>query len=168
MAIDFYFLLVLTNLILPIKCNSDFFSILNNKDGHLHESPAYKYSQQGNIKQFINMSHFTLFNNNIFLSIISINIIPIILLFVLIPITILRRYQLLLTIFMSFTSDVFLQLFPFIVLSYHIIIQLRLEVNLMFIVNMIIELDYLFLWVFFFIYYRKISSVFTKYVLYIK
>jgi hypothetical protein len=64
------------------------------------------------------MSDSTLFNNNIFPSIISINLIPIIIIFFLIPITILRRYKSLLTIFLSFASsglmaDVFLRLLPF-------------------------------------------------------
>ena len=70
------------------------------------------------------MSDITLFRNNIFLSIVSINLIPIIIIFLLIPITILRRYQFLLTIFLSFTSgglmaNVFLRLLPFIILSYN-------------------------------------------------
>jgi hypothetical protein len=50
MAIDLYFLLVLNILILPIKSNSDLYSILNNNNGHLYEPPAYKHSEQGNIK----------------------------------------------------------------------------------------------------------------------
>jgi len=114
MDIILYFLLVLTNLIRPIKCNSDLC------DGHLYESPVHKYSEQGNIKQFINMSDFSLFNNNhIFLSIISINILSVIIIFFLIPITILRRYEFLLTIYLSFTSgglmaNVFLRLLPYI------------------------------------------------------
>jgi hypothetical protein len=128
MAIDLYVVLVVTILIIPIECNSDFFSILNSDDGHLHESAAYKYSQQGNIEPSINMSDFTLFKKNTFFSILSINLIPIILIFFLIPITILRRYQSLLTILLSFASgglmaDVFLRLLPFIILSYNDSIQ---------------------------------------------
>jgi hypothetical protein len=115
MDIGLYFLLVLTNLIRSIKCNSDLC------DEHLYESPVHKYSEQGNIKQFINMSDFSLFsnNNNILLSIISINIIPVIIIFFLIPINIFRRYEFLLTIFLSFASgglmaNVFLRLLPYI------------------------------------------------------
>ncbi|CAF1472820.1 unnamed protein product [Rotaria sordida] len=70
------------------------------------------------------MSNLTLFNNNIFLLIASINLIPIIIISFLIPITILRRYESLLTTFLSFasgglTADVFLRLFPYIILSYN-------------------------------------------------
>lgn len=120
MATHLYFLLVLTVLILPIECNSDLYSVLNTDDGHLSEPPAYKYSEQGNIEPFLNMSESNLLNNNIFISILSINLIPILLLFFFIPITILRRYKMSLTIFLSFTSggllaNVFLRLIPYII-----------------------------------------------------
>lgn len=112
MAINLYLLLV----------NFDLYSVLNSDDRHFYEPSTYKYSKQGNIIQFINMRDFRLFNNNIFLSIISINLIPIIIIFFLIPITILRRYQFLLTIFLCFTSsglmaDVFLRVIPHILVS---------------------------------------------------
>ncbi|CAF2676266.1 unnamed protein product [Rotaria sp. Silwood2] len=124
MIIDRYFLLLLLIFIVNIKCDSDLYTTLNNDNEHLHESPSYKYSEEANENQFINISNLTLFNNNIFLLIISINIIPIILISFLIPMTILRRYQCLLTIFLSFTSgglisDVFLRLLPYIILSYN-------------------------------------------------
>lgn len=69
------------------------------------------------------MNDLTLFTDNIFLLILSINLIPIIILFFSIPITLLRRYQNLLTIFLSFASgglmaDVFLRLLPYMVVSY--------------------------------------------------
>ncbi|CAF1038983.1 unnamed protein product [Adineta steineri] len=63
------------------------------------------------------MSDFDLFQNNLFLSIVSINLIPIIIIFLLNSIILVRRYQLLLIIFLSFASggllaDVFIRLFP--------------------------------------------------------
>jgi len=64
------------------------------------------------------------FNPDIFFSIFSMNLIPIIIIFFLIPIKILRRDKSLLTIFLSFASgglmaDVFLRLLPYIILSYN-------------------------------------------------
>ncbi len=60
----------------------------------------------------------------LFLSIASINLIPIIIIFLLIPTKIFRRYQCSLRILLSFASgglmgDVFLRLLPYIILSYN-------------------------------------------------
>jgi zinc transporter ZupT len=65
------------------------------------------------------------FNHDIFFSIFSINLIPIIIIFFLIPIKILRRDKSLLIIFLSFASgglmaDVFLRLLPNIINSINI------------------------------------------------
>jgi hypothetical protein len=66
------------------------------------------------------MNDLNLFTQNIFL---LINLIPVVVLFFLIPINLLRRYQNILTIFLSFASgglmaDVFLRLLPYMIVSY--------------------------------------------------
>ncbi|CAF1241775.1 unnamed protein product [Rotaria sp. Silwood1] len=80
------------------------------------------------------MSNLTLFNNNIILLIVSINFIPIIIISFLIPITVLRQNQALLTIFLSFasgglTADVFLRLLPYIIRSYNDSIDTQSELH---------------------------------------
>ena len=80
--------------------------------------------QQINLKQPLNVPDFSLITNNIFLSILLINLIPVIVIYFLIPARLLRRYQILLTTYFSLASgglmaDVFLRLVPHIITSSH-------------------------------------------------
>ena len=70
------------------------------------------------------MHDLTLIINNISVSILLINLIPVVLIYFLIPTTLFRRYQTLLIVYLSFASgglmaDVFLRLLPHLIRSPH-------------------------------------------------
>lgn len=88
--------------------------------------------QQINPKQPLHVHDFTLITNNIFLSILLINLIPVIVIYILIPARLLRRYQILLTTYLSFASgglmaDVFLRLVPRIITSSQNVVHTHIQ-----------------------------------------